>query len=639
MSAENETRAAGVTPEFIEGIQLFTGLAPAVLEGLAALARVEEYSPGGVIFREGEPRRALTHVTAGRIDVSTGSATGEEQQLLSYTVGDVLGEGVLIEGSLHASTGVAAEPTRLTLFRREALVEFFGRTEHREAQVTVLRNALELLTRRLEQAGFAQNPEARQYASGATRTERDLLGSVEVPRDVYWGVQTKRALDNFNISGRRLSAYPELPWALATVKLAAARANRDCGVLDAERAEAIEIACEEIRSGRLRAQFALDVLQGGAGTSTNMNANEVIANRALMHLGRPKGDYATLDPNDHVNRSQSTNDFYPTSLKLAMLRAGGNLFVEVRGLAESLAAKSGEFAGVLKMGRTQLQDAVPMTLGQEFGAFSQSVLQELDALEQSATRLLSVNMGGTAIGTGLNAPDGYAEACVEHLREVSGFDFALSENLIEATQDTQGFVLFSACLKSLAVKLSKIASDLRLLSSGPRAGLNEINLPAVQPGSSIMPGKVNPVIPEVVNQVAYHVIGNDLTVTLAAEAGQLQLNVMEPIIGACILESCHELTAAARTFRALCIEGITANEREAMAFVERSIGVVTALVPRLGYRVCSKLATKALAEDRGIVELVREQGLLTDDEIVSLLSPEAMVRNPDRGVQRNGAAD
>ncbi|MCU0726923.1 MAG: aspartate ammonia-lyase [Planctomycetes bacterium] len=457
------------------------------------------------------------------------------------------------------------------------------------------------------------------------RIEHDLLGDKEVPAGVYWGVQTERARENFNISGVHLSMYPELIRAFAMIKMGAARANFDCGLMDKRVLGAIEAACQDLIDGKFHDQFPVDVLQGGAGTSTNMNANEVIANVALEHLGRAKGDYETVSPHDHVNLAQSTNDAYPSALHLAFALGSDHLVSELNDLVESFRAKGREFASVLKMGRTQLQDAVPMTLGQEFEAFAQSLSDEVFALERISSRvLLEVNMGGTAIGTGLNAPKGFTRACVKHLAEITGKKITAAKNLVEATQDTQAYVLYSSALKSLAIKLSKICNDLRLLSSGPRAGFGEISLPAMQPGSSIMPGKVNPVIPEVVNQVCFRVIGSDLTVTLAAEAGQLQLNVMEPVIAACILESHTILMNASRTLRTQCVDGIVANEAACRRFVDISIGVVTALNPLLGYDCATELAAEALKTGRGIVDLVRERKLLTEKQIAAVLDPRRM---------------
>ena len=456
------------------------------------------------------------------------------------------------------------------------------------------------------------------------RTEHDMLGEKRVPQSAYYGVQTARALENFHITGVPISHYPDLIHALAMVKLSAARANHECGKLSAEVLKGIEAACKDLLDGKFHDQFRVDVIQGGAGTSVNMNANEVIANIALEHMGNARGEYRHCSPLDHVNESQSTNDVYPTAMHLAIALSNTRLIGELDKLVESFQAKGHEFADVLKMGRTQLQDAVPMTVGQEFHAWAQSLRNEIQALVTVERALWEINMGGTAIGTRLNAPEGYAERCAHHLAGISGKAIHVAPDLIEATQDTQPFVLYSSVLKSLAIKLSKICNDLRLLSSGPRAGLHEINLPAKQPGSSIMPGKVNPVIPEVVNQVCFRAIGNDLTVTLAAEAGQLQLNVMEPVIAYCILESQTMFMNAARTLREQCVDGITVNEKKCRAYVERSIGLVTALNPVIGYDKATELAAEALRSGKGVVELIREKKLLTEEQIAAVMDPHAM---------------
>jgi aspartate ammonia-lyase len=461
-------------------------------------------------------------------------------------------------------------------------------------------------------------------AATAVRVERDLLGNKEVPGSAYYGVQTLRALENFRISGVPLCHYPELVQALGMVKMAAARANFGCGQFSADILKGIVAACQELIDGNLHEQFQVDVFQGGAGTSTNMNANEVIANRALELMGKHKGEYTYCDPHDHVNASQSTNDAYPSALHVALALGNRKLVADLRLLADSFRKKGKEFGHIVKMGRTQLQDAVPMTLGQEFEVFARSLEDEINALVRVEGVLHEVNMGGTAIGTGLNAPAGFSEKCAKHLADITGMPIHLAPNLVEATQDTQAFVLYSSVLKSLSIKASKICNDLRLLSSGPRAGFHEINLPAMQPGSSIMPGKVNPVIPEVVNQVCYRIIGSDLTVTMAAEAGQLQLNVMEPVIAACLLEGQMLLRNAAQTLREHCVEGITANEDVCRMLLERSIGTVTALNPVIGYDKSTELAAEALKTGKGIVELVREKGILTEKQIQTILDPSAM---------------
>ncbi|MBP2237714.1 aspartate ammonia-lyase [Sinorhizobium kostiense] len=459
-----------------------------------------------------------------------------------------------------------------------------------------------------------------------TRIEHDLLGDREVPADAWFGIQTLRAVENFPITGVPISHFPPFVAALAMVKAAAARANRDLGLIAPHKAEAIIAACEEIAAGRLHDQFVVDLIQGGAGTSTNMNANEVIANLALEKLGHPKGAYAHLHPNDDVNRSQSTNDAYPTAVCLGLQFAAEPLVAAVALLKDTLAEKGREFADVLKMGRTQLQDAVPMTLGQEFDAFAVNLGEDIDRIGEILRLLCEVNLGGTAIGTGLNTHPDYAALAVRYLAEISGKPVVPAANLIEATSDMGAFVLFSGLLKRLAIKLSKLANDLRLLSSGPRAGLGEIVLPAMQPGSSIMPGKVNPVIPEAVNQVAYQVIGNDLAVTLAAEAGQLQLNAMEPLIVYNLFSSIKMLTTACSIFEERCIRGIRANREQCRRHVEQSIGIVTALVPYIGYANATRIAAEALASGATVRELVAAEGLLTPSELERLLSPQAMLK-------------
>jgi aspartate ammonia-lyase len=466
---------------------------------------------------------------------------------------------------------------------------------------------------------------AVQYLSGGVRKEHDLLGERDVPNEYYYGVQTLRGLENFNISGVAINHYPDLIIALAQVKKAAALANFDLGLLPPDITNAIVQACDEIIQGKWHTHFVVDMIQGGAGTSTNMNANEVIANRALEILGHNRGEYEFCHPNNHVNLSQSTNDAYPTALKIGLVYSNAKLIAVLRELIGSFRKKANEFSHVIKMGRTQLQDAVPMTLGQGFEAYAATLDEEIQRLEQNSRLFLEVNMGGTAIGTGINADPRYSKCCVNHLWEITGLPVSLASNLVEATQDTGAFVIFSSAVKRLAVKLSKICNDLRLLSSGPRAGLGEINLPPMQPGSSIMPGKVNPVIPEVVNQIAFKVIGNDLTVTLGAEAGQLELNVMEPVIAQSILESMEILKNGIMTLKYRCIDGITANEKRCRELVENSIGLVTALNPILGYEKCSSLAKEALETNASIYELVLKKKYLTKEKLDWLLLPENMI--------------
>jgi aspartate ammonia-lyase len=407
--------------------------------------------------------------------------------------------------------------------------------------------------------------------------------------------------------------------------MAAAKANFDLGLLSKPIADAIVQTCGEIINGKLHTNFVVDMIQGGAGTSTNMNANEVIANRALEILGYEKGEYKYCHPNNHVNLSQSTNDAYPTAVKIALIKANESLIKVLKNLIDSFRLKGVDFSHIIKMGRTQLQDAVPMTLGQEFEAYATTLAEEIQRLEQNVKLFLEVNMGATAIGTGINADPGYSEKCIKHLREITGLDIVRAENLVEATQDTGAFVMYSSAIKRLAIKLSKISNDLRLLSSGPRTGFHEINLPRMQPGSSIMPGKVNPVIPEVVNQIAFKVIGNDLTVTLGAEAGQLELNVMEPVIVQSLFESIEMLKNGMSTLKYRCIDGITANEERCRSLVENSIGLITALNPLLGYETSTQLANEALKTNRGVYELVLEKNLLSKEELDNLLAPENMI--------------
>ena len=461
--------------------------------------------------------------------------------------------------------------------------------------------------------------------SGKTRREHDLLGEMEIPEEYYFGVQTMRAVENFHISRVRLNFFPRLIHALADVKQGAAAANRDLGLLDPAIADAITRACEELREDRFNEQFVVDMVQGGAGTSTKMNANEVIANRALELLGHHKGEYSYCHPNNHVNLSQSTNDAYPTAVRIALARSIDSAVTSLQELIAAFHAKGEEFADIIKMGRTQLQDAVPMTLGQEFEAYAATLTEEIDRLKTNMRLFYEINMGATAIGTGINADPDYAELCTKHLREITGLPLTKAANMIEATSDTGAFIMNSSALKRLAVKLSKICNDLRLLSSGPRCGLNEINLPPRQPGSSIMPGKVNPVIPEVVNQVAFRVIGNDLAITLASEAGQLELNVMEPIIVLSLFENIEMLVNAMNTLREKCIVGITANPEVCRRMVYNSIGLVTALNPYLGYETSTMLAKEALQSGKGIYDLVLEHKLMDEEELNKILRPENMV--------------
>lgn len=460
----------------------------------------------------------------------------------------------------------------------------------------------------------------------AFRIEHDLLGDREVPAEVYYGVHTLRAVENFPITGTAISIYPELIKALACVKQAAAHANHELGLLDETRCKAISAACDELLAGQLHEQFVVDVIQGGAGTSTNMNANEVIANRALELLGHAKGQYQHLHPNEQVNIGQSTNDVYPSSLKIATWFGIAGLVDAMEVLRQSFARKAEEFKDILKMGRTQLQDAVPMTLGQEFGTYAVMIEEDQQRLREAVLLICEINMGATAIGTGITAHPDYAPLVLKHLQRITGIPLVTAPNLIEATQDCGAFVQLSGVLKRVAVKLSKICNDLRLLSSGPRAGLGEINLPAMQAGSSIMPGKVNPVIPEVVNQVAFEVIGNDITVSFAAEAGQLQLNAFEPVIAHSLFKSVAHLRSACLTLASRCVDGITANAEHLRGLVANSIGIVTALNPYIGYANATAVAQEAHATGGSVYAIVLAKGLLTKEQLDAILRPEVLTQ-------------
>ena len=457
------------------------------------------------------------------------------------------------------------------------------------------------------------------------RVESDLLGELKIPTEAYYGVQTQRAINNYHISRKKMRDYHDFIIAIAYVKLAAVETNHTLGVINDEIAGAISQACREIIDGKYHDHFPIDMMQGGAGTSVNMNANEVIANRALEIMGHEKGDYQYCYPNDHCNCGQSTNDVYPTTIRLALIRMNKSLVAALTGLISGLRYKAEEFKDVIKMGRTQLQDAVPMTSGQEFNAYANNLEEEILNLERNVKLLHEINMGGTAIGTGLNAVPGFAKLCAANLSKLTGEAFGSASDLVEATPDTGAYVSYSSALKRLAVKLSKICNDLRLMASGPRCGLNEINLPPRAPGSSIMPGKVNPVIPEVVNQVCFKVIGNDTAVSFAAEAGQLQLNVMEPVITEALFESLIWMKNAIDTLTDECILGITVNKERCYEMVKNSIGIVTALNPYIGYKTSSKVAKEALETNRSIYDIVLERGLMTKEKLDEALDPRNML--------------
>lgn len=454
------------------------------------------------------------------------------------------------------------------------------------------------------------------------RTEKDSIGSKHVPEEVYYGVQSLRAAENFRITG--LTMHPEIINSLAYIKKAAAITNCEVGLLEKKIANAIVQACDEIIAGKFHDNFIVDPIQGGAGTSLNMNANEVIANRAIEILGGQKGDYKIVHPNDHVNYGQSTNDVIPTAGKMTSLRLLKNLKKELYRLYDALCAKAKEFDHVIKMGRTQMQDAVPIRLGQEFQAYSVAIRRDINRMEHAMEEMRTLNMGGTAIGTGLNADETYMRRIVPNICDVTGMDFVQAFDLIDATQNLDSFVAVSGAIKACAVTLSKVANDLRLMSSGPRAGFNEINLPAKQNGSSIMPGKVNPVIPEVVNQVAFNIIGNDVTITMAAEAGQLELNAFEPIVFYCLFQSIDTLAYAVNTFVDNCVSGITANETRCRYLVENSVGIITAICPHVGYQPAADIAKKALNTGESVRNLILQEGLLTEEQLDEILNPVNM---------------
>jgi aspartate ammonia-lyase len=611
------------TRDQLRALDFLEGLTDTAIHQLARLVEPVDLPVDGTLFEEGQERRFMALVVSGAVSIEK-TNSGRMVRLATLGAGQAVGEGMLLDDSVHGTTARVIQPARVFRLGRPQIQEMLRDTP--QLYAALVSRAARAIATRLSAADATLVGRGRTLGFGGRRTrhERDLLGEREVPDEALYGVQTLRALENFPITGVPLREFPLLIEALGAVKEAAALANRELGLLPAEVAEAVVRAAREVRAGRHHEHFIVDMIQGGAGTSTNMNANEVIANRALELLGRERGDYAVVHPNNHVNLSQSTNDVYPTAIKLALHAAIEELRGALSALAASFLAKGEEFAPYLKMGRTQLQDAVPMTLGQEFRAFGNTILEDVERLAEAQSLIRETNMGATAIGTGINAPPGYADAVCAHLSQVTGLKIITAPDLVEATADTGAFVQLSGVLKRTAVKLSKICDDLRLLSSGPRAGFGEINLPPMQPGSSIMPGKVNPVIPEVVNQVCFDVIGGDVTVTMAAAAGQLQLNVFEPVIAYRLLSGIGSLRNACVVLRERCIEGITPNVDRMRWFVEHSIGIVTALVPVIGYEKASEVAKDALASGGSVYDLVSERGYLTREQIDQVLNPEAM---------------
>jgi aspartate ammonia-lyase len=609
--------------EELRALSFLDGLTDTAVHQLSQVVRTAEYAPDELLFEEGEVRHLLAFVAAGAVAIEK-KMNAQVVRLATLGQGEAVGEGLLLDDSVHGTTARAIVQTRAFVLTREQVQSMLK--EIPTLYAALVGRAARAISQRLSAVDATLVGRGRTLGFGGARTriEHDLLGDREVPDDALYGVQTLRALENFPITGVPLREFPALIGALAAVKEAAALSNAELGLLDKATSDLIVRASQELRSGRHHEHFLVDMIQGGAGTSTNMNANEVIANRALELSGHSRGDYQFVHPNNHVNLSQSTNDVYPTAVKLALHTVIEQLRDAMKDLAAAFLTKGDEFSAFLKMGRTQLQDAVPMTLGQEFTAFGHTILEDVERLGEAQALIREMNMGATAIGTGINAPRGYADAVRTHLSRITGLALITAPDLVEATADTGSFVQLSGVLKRCAVKLSKICNDLRLLSSGPRAGFGEINLPPMQPGSSIMPGKVNPVIPEVVNQVCFDVIGGDVTVTMAAEAGQLQLNVFEPVIAFRLLGGISSLTNACTVLRERCVNGITANPERMRYFVEHSIGIVTALVPVIGYEASTEIAREALASGRGVYELVMERGLLTRAQLDAALNPESM---------------
>ena len=580
------------------------------------------YPPNEWLFHESTPRSWAGIILDGDVQLVRG-LHGSSKHIGSLISGALISEGAFLEGDAHSSGAFTRQGATVWQISKEKIEVY--RESSPDIFYRILSRVAVNINKRLRVISdqlYREDHEA-QDESGF-RIEHDSLGQREIPSFAYYGVQTKRAMENFAISGIFVSNFEHMVEGLALTKKAAALTNHQLGVLDEAKANAICAACDEILDGKLRDHFAVDMFQGGAGTSTNMNANEVIANRGLELMGFNKGEYEHLHPNDHVNCSQSTNDAYPTSIKLAVLLSNRDLARGMKELKKSLEMKAEEFSDVLKMGRTENQDAVPMTLGQEFSAYAVMVGSAMSAIERTSHEFLAINMGATAIGTGINSPPGYANLVTEKLSEVSGFELRRAENLVEATQNAGTFVQMSATLKRAAVQISKICNDLRWLSSGPRCGLNEINLPPMQPGSSIMPGKVNPVIPELVNQICYQVMGYDAVVSMAAEASELELCMAEPIIAFDLLHGMMILKNACVTLASRCIVGIEANRDICRSYVENSIGLVTALVPVIGYEQSATIAKEALKTGGSVYTLVLEKGLLSKEQLDEMLSPENM---------------
>jgi aspartate ammonia-lyase len=579
------------------------------------------YAPEQWLFHESTPRQWAGLVTDGEVTIVRG-LHGSSKHLAVLTPGVLIAEGAFLEERPHATGAFTRKGATIWQISMKKLAAF--RAEKPDLFFRIVARVAQGISDRLRMASEKYTGTSPEHLVGAMRTEHDSLGERELPDHAYYGIQTLRAMENFAISGVFIKNFEHMIEALAFVKKAAAQANCELGVLDEEKMNAISAACEELLDGKLHDHFLVDMFQGGAGTSTNMCANEVIANRGLEIMGHAKGEYDFLHPNDHVNCSQSTNDAYPTSIKLAVLLSLQDLLGAMGELRQALENKAAEFSDVLKMGRTENQDAVPMTLGQEFSAYAVMIESAAGALKRNADEFHDINMGATAIGTGINSPPGYADLVTQKLSAISGFELRRARNLVEATQNAGAFSQMSATLKRAAVQISKICNDLRWMSSGPRCGLNEISLPPMQPGSSIMPGKVNPVIPELVNQICYQVMGYDAVVSMAAEASELELCMAEPIIAYDLLHGLLILKNACVTLTSRCIVGIKANREVCRQYVENSIGLVTALVPVIGYEKSAAVAKEALQTGGSVYTLVLEKGYMTQEKLDDMLRPENM---------------
>ena len=600
-----------------------TGISEEDLVILIAEGKERVYQQDEWIFYESSPRRWAGIILEGELELMRG-IHGTSRKVGTIVSGSMVSEGALLEKDSHSNGAFTRTGTRIWQITEEKIESF-------------KENNPELFYRIVAQVAVGINRRMRMLADSVhckgnsgdllisgLRREKDSLGTRDVYGHAYYGVQTLRAMENFSISGIYLNNFEHMVEALAMVKKAAAQTNHELGVLDDTRMNAICQACDEILGGELHEHFTVDMFQGGAGTSTNMNANEVIANRGLEIMGYNKGEYHHLHPNDHVNCSQSTNDAYPTAIKLAVLLSCHDLICSLRVFRNALASKGEKFKDVLKMGRTENQDAVPMTLGQEFSAYAVMIDSSISSMEQTAEAFLDINLGATAIGTGINSPRGYADLVAKKLAAISGFPVRRAKNLVEATQNAGVFVRMSASLKLVAVQISKICNDLRALSSGPRCGLNEINLPPMQPGSSIMPGKVNPVLPEVMNQICYQVMGYDTVVSMAAESSELELCMAEPIIAYDLLHGMMILKNGCISLVERCISGIEANRDVCRSYVQSSIGLVTALVPVIGYEQSAAIAKEALGTDASVYDIILAKGVLTKEQLDEILRPENM---------------